>query len=190
MSNKGFWIIIIVLVGGFGGFTIMSKAGKPKEAIVGVQHADQGAKHIAQGSKHETYNSVPASSGSHYADASAPTQWGVYTQEVPPEVYLHNEEHGGVVITYNPKLLPAEDLKKLQSLFALPYSNKKFSPTKAIVTPRAENTHALQLTGWRYTLNLDKYDEATLMKFYLQRVGKSPESMAGPSGAPINQARE
>ena len=133
----------------------VSQSSKPKEAIIGVSHKEQGRNHIAEGAKHDPYSSDPPSSGPHYSDANAPTLWGVYTQEVPEEVFLHNEEHGGVIITYNPKLLPADQLKKLQSLFAPPYSNKTFSPSKAIVTPRSKDTHVIELASWTYTLNLD-----------------------------------
>lgn len=188
MSNKSFLILIAVLVIGTFGFFAITQKSKPKEAIIGVSHKEQGRNHIAEGSKHDPYNSDPPSSGPHYADANAPTPWGVYTQEVPEEVFLHNEEHGGVVITYNPTLLPADQLKKLQALFAPPYSNKTFSPTKAIVTPRSKDTHAIEIASWTWTMNLDKYDEATLIKYYYQHEGKSPEPAAGPTNTPINQA--
>lgn len=183
-----FGIVVVALIIGFTAVIVFKKSNEPKEQIIGVQHANQGEKHISQGQKHEAYNSDPASSGPHYADASAPAQWGVYTQELPEEVFIHNEEHGGVVVTYNPKLLPADQLKKLQSLFTPPYSKKDFSPTKAIVTPRTKNTHAIELASWTWTLNMDKYDEATLIKYYTQHVGKAPESGAGPTNTPINQA--
>lgn len=188
MSNKAFAAFIAVLVIGALGFMVVNQKSKPKEAIIGVQHKNQGEQHIAVGQKHEAYNSEPASSGPHYNDANAPAAWGVYTQEVPEEVFIHNEEHGGVVITYNPKLLSADQLKKLQALFAPPYSNTKFSPGKAIVTPRSKDTHAIQIASWTWTLNMDSFDEATLIKYYYQHEGKSPEPAAGPTNTPINQA--
>lgn len=187
MSNRTFVILILLLVVGFSVPVIKNAASKPKEVKLGIQHKNQGEKHIAAGQKHEAYNSSPASSGPHYADNSAPAQWGVYTQELPAEVFIHNEEHGGVVITYKPDLL-AGDLRKLQSLMAPPYSDKTFSPIKAIVTPRASNTHAIQLAAWTWTLDLDKYDAATIKKFYLQHVSQSPEPTGGPNNKPINQA--
>ncbi len=188
MSNKVFYGIIIILAVGFVGIFAISQKGKPKEATIGIQHAKQGENHIAEGQPHAAYNSDPASSGPHYANAQAPASWGVYTQEIPDEFFLHNEEHGGVIVTYNPKLLPADQLKKLQALFAPPYSNKDFSPSKAIVTLRAKDMHTIELASWTWTLNLDKYDEATLMKYYLQHVSHSPEPAAGPNNRPINQA--
>lgn len=187
MSNRFFVVVILVLVLGSGGFIFLRQNSKPPEVILGTQHKEQGSNHIASGQPHDAYNSNPASSGPHYADSTAPTSWGVYTQEVPEEVFVHNLEHGGVTITYKPDL-PADQLSKLQALFAPPYSNQDFKPTKAIVTPRSKNTHAIQLASWTWTLDLDQYDEATIKKFYLQHVGKAPEAGAGPTNTPINQA--
>ena len=184
-----FTIFIIVIVVGFFGFAVFRKSSQPKEAIIGVQHPEQARNHIPRGQKHDPYNSDPASSGPHYADSGAPTSWGTYVEEVPDEVFLHNEEHGGMVVTYNPQLLPADQLKKLRALFAAPSSNKDFSPGKFILTPRSKDTHAIELASWRWTMNLDGYDEATLMKFFRQHVGQSPEPAAGPSvNQIINQA--
>lgn len=187
MSNKVFIGIIAVLLLGAGGYVVFAQQKKPKEAIIGVSHDEQESKHIAQGQTHEPYNSNPPSSGPHYADETAPTSWGVYIQEVPDEVFIHNEEHGGVIISYKPDL-PVDQVKKLQALFAPPYSDKGFKPTKAIVTPRSLNTKPIQLASWTYTLDLDQYDEAAIKKFYLQHVGKAPEAAAGPTNTPINEA--
>jgi hypothetical protein len=188
MFNKKFAIIIAVLVVGFGALVVFNKLSKPSEPMIGTQHKSLGSKHIARGQSHDSYNSDPASSGPHYADSSSPTPWGVYTEEVPDEVFLHNEEHGGIVITYNPKLLTGDKLKKLQALFAPPYSNKDFHPRKFIITPRSKDTHAIEVAAWTWTMNLDNYDEMTLIKFFNQHAGKAPEPAAGPANSPINQA--
>ncbi len=187
MSNKSFAIVILVLLLGTGGFLAVKQGSTPKEAIIGVKHANQGQDHIPRGQKHKDYNSDPASSGPHYNDTGAPAPWGAYTQEVPQEVYVHNEEHGGVIVTYNPKLLSTYEVAKLQKLFTSPYSDRGFTPSKAIVTPRAKDTHAIELAAWTVTFNLDTYNEATLKKFYLQHVSQSPEATAGPSNTPVMQ---
>lgn len=189
MSNKIFIGIIALLVVGFVGFVVLSGKNSPKQPALGTGHKDKGANHIQRGSTHPAYNSNPPSSGWHYSDSNAPVQWGVYTKEVLDEEFLHNEEHGGVIITYRPDL-PAGQIKKLQALFAPPYSNPKFKPSKAVVTPRSKNTKPIGLAAWGYTLNLDNYDEQKIKDFYLQRVGKAPEPAAGPFNTPINQAAE
>jgi hypothetical protein len=187
MSNKTFLIVILALFLGAGGFFVIKQSSKPKEAILGVKHANQGQEHVTVGQKHINYNSEPASSGPHYSNAAAPAPWGAYSQELPPEVYVHNEEHGGIVTTYNPKLLSPVEVAKLQKLFTSPYSDSSFTPSKTIVIPRIEDTHAIELAAWTVTLNMDKYNEATLKKFYLQHVSQSPEATAGPSNTPIIQ---
>ncbi len=189
MSNKVFMGLIAVLVIGAFGFIAITQKSKPKEAIIGDSHSSLGGNHIQVGEKHPAYNSDPPSSGWHYSNSFAPAQWGAYTQELPDEVFLHNEEHGGVVVTYKPDL-PADQIKKLQNLFTPPYSDSSFKPSKAIVTPRSKDTHPIELASWTYTLNLDSYDQATLEKFYLQHVSKSPEAAAGPTNTPINQAKQ
>jgi hypothetical protein len=178
---------IVTMVVLFGVLIAVNKS-KPQEPQIGTKHSAQGNKHIPQGEAHEAYNSSPASSGPHYADSSAPTNWGIYTQEVPDEIFIHNEEHGGVVVTYNPKLLASDQIKKLQTLFAAPFSNKDFQPSRFILTPRSKNKQAIELASWGWTLGLDKYDEAKLLKFYEQHSNKAPEAGAGPTNKPINQA--
>ncbi len=184
MSNKSFLIILVVIVLGVGGFIIANKRATPAEVLLGVKHPNQGQEHITRGQKHASYNSDPASSGPHYNDQGAPAPWGAYSQEIPPEVFVHNEEHGGIVITYDPTKLSAADVTSLQQLFTVPYSDPMFSPTKVLVMPRASNTHAIQMAAWTYTLNLDTYDKNILKKFYLQHVGQSPEAGAGPANSP------
>lgn len=179
----GFLVVAVVIFG----VALSMKKSQPQEAKIGAKQQDQGQSHIKQGEEHKPYNSSPASSGPHYADASAPIDWGVYIKEVPAEVFLHNAEHGGVIVTYNPKLLPANQVKRLQQLFAPPYSNNDFKPNRFILTPRSSNTRAIELASWRYTLSLDRYDEVKLIKFYEQRSNKSPEAGASPTNVPINQ---
>ncbi len=172
---------------GFIGIFIISSKNNPKPVRLGVSHPSQGGSHIEVGQKHPAYNSDPPSSGWHYNNSFAPTKWGVYTQEVPDEVFLHNEEHGGIVITYRPDL-PAGQVKKLQKLFAAPYSNSTFKPSRAILTPRSKNTKPIELASWTRTLSLDNYDESKIIQYYLTNIGKGTEPGAGPYNSPINEA--
>ena len=38
------------------------------------------------------------------------------------------------------------------------------------------------------TIDLDTYNEAIIIKFFMQHAGKAPEPSAGPYNTPINQA--
>jgi len=188
MSNKVFRGIIALLIIGFLALFIKN-INHPKAAAVGISHPEQSRNHISDGQPHPAYNSDPPSSGPHYAGATAPISWGVYTQEVPDEVFLHNQEHGGITVTYQPSL-PKDQITKLQKLFAPPYSRNNFEPIKTIVTSRTKDKHVIELAAWKYTLILDKYDENKMVSFYLQHVSNSPESTAGPYNKPINQTKK
>jgi hypothetical protein len=186
--DKRFLIIMATLAVIFVGIFAISSKNNPSPPRIGTAHTEQGRQHIPRGQPHEPYNSEPPSSGPHYADSAAPALWGVYIEEVPEEVFIHNEEHGGVIITYRPDL-PKDQIEKLQKLFAPPYSDPGFKPSRAIVTPRSKNTKPIELAAWTYTLSLDRFDKAKLKAFYLQRVGHGPEIGAGPYNSPINQAK-
>lgn len=106
---------------------------------------DQGREHVGSGHQH-TYNSNPPTSGWHH---NRPSDWGVYKEELPDEVLIHNMEHGGVWISYRPEI--SEDMrKKLESFY------DKFG-RKIIVTPRAQNDTDIALAAWN---RLDKFSAA------------------------------
>lgn len=185
--SKTFWIFISILVITIATLITVNTMTKSQEEVLGIRHESQGQNHVAKDEKHDAYNSDLPSSGPHYEGEGAPADWGVYMAQIIPEVYIHNIEHGGVVIAYNPDMLPATDLAKLRALFTQPFSNKAFSPKKFILMPRTENTSTIQLASWTYTLSLENYNEATIIKFFEQHAGNAPEAMAGPNNEPINQ---
>lgn len=190
MNNRLFYGVIVVIVAVFAGSALIYKKPEPKVAAVPVkQHQSQGENHIPEGTRSNTSNSDLPSSGDHYAGYSAPAQWGVYVEEVQPEIFLHNLEHGGVVIAYRPDL-PKNQIRQLQSMFAPPYSDKKFNPSKAIVTPRASNKYPIELAAWRVTADLKTFNAAQIKQFYFSNVSnkRAPEPFAGPTNRPINQA--
>jgi hypothetical protein len=65
----------------------------------GLAFPDLGNEHlqtIAQ--PHLTYNSRPPSSGPHLGNLA---NWGESDLQIPPELYVHNLEDGGVILTYS-----------------------------------------------------------------------------------------
>jgi hypothetical protein len=57
---------------------------------------DRGQQHVQQGTP-IPYEDSPPTSGPHWPIVA---KWGVYSEEVAAEVFVHNLEHGGVVILY------------------------------------------------------------------------------------------
>lgn len=65
----------------------------------GVEFPSQGNVHLgALEEPHPPYNSSPPSSGWHVGLLA---NWGVHEDPLPPELFIHNLEDGGVVLVYD-----------------------------------------------------------------------------------------
>ena len=127
-------------------------AAEPVRAI----HVDEG--------EVVTYATSPPNSGSHYA------RWarsGVYETALEPRNWVHNLEHGWVVILHRPDA-PAETIETLKSLYADPPSDAqcRSGVTRLIVTPFDGLQSDVALIAWRRTLLLDTLDRDTLAAFF------------------------
>jgi hypothetical protein len=166
-------LVIVVL-----GAVFVLKSNKPQEQTIGTQHANLGQAHLnSLDAKHAAYNSELPSSGPHYVD---PAPWGIGTQTVQDEQFVHNEEHGGIVIAYKPDL-PKEEVAKLQriaSSLTATDSPEAVKGFKVLMFPRAKNTKPIELASWTYTLDLDQVNEQLIKTFYRQHLNKSPEPNA------------
>lgn len=65
----------------------------------GIEFPSQGNAHIASVTDpHPPYNSSPPSSGHHLGSLA---RWEEHEEPVPPELFVHNLEDGGIVLTYD-----------------------------------------------------------------------------------------
>lgn len=138
----------------------------------GQTHIDDGTTPPAG-----SYTSIPATSGPHWG---SPANWGVYPNPVPEAQVIHNLEHGGIVIWYDPTRLPAEDVADLASFVRTEVDGTRF---KFILSPWAGEDfgHAIAVTAWTRLLYLDEVDMDQVRAFadrYYQRLG--PEPGGGP----------
>lgn len=177
MSNKVFIGIITFFIVGMAGLAIFQKKDAPPEKPrLGFDQADEGRKHLEEGQgQYSQYKAKIPASGPHTTQ-TAP--WQVYDQQVPDQSVIHNMEHGGVVISYRPDLDSAT-VAKLKGLFGKPYAKKEFTPSKAIVMPREGQEKPIIIASWNHLIELDSYDEQTLIDQYYKNIGKSPEPNAG-----------
>ncbi len=163
------WIVGIALVA-IVGLTIFLLVTKPKTdsaiGLLGQQFEDQGRTHIAPGTSHPAYNSNPPTSGWHYAQ---PAPWGVKTEELSDETLVHNLEHGGIWISYQPDKLSADDKAKLENI-----TN---THTKTILTPRAKNESLIAVASWTRLLKLDSLDENQINDFIKRNANHAPEQV-------------
>lgn len=114
------------------------------------------------------YNSNPPTSGPHYA---IPAQWGIYNQAPEDERLVHNLEHGGIIISYNPKYIEGDKLDQIQAQVE---KLSQINP-RIILTPRSNLNTAIALTAWGYLENLNNYEPAAVKTFYNAHIARAPE---------------
>lgn len=171
MKVKLFPIVIGAIVIAFGGALVIGKINSPPEPPrPGIEQADHGREHV---SSKEYGGDQPPTSGSH----ANPVAWGVYDTEVRDDQTIHNMEHGGIYVSYQPDL-SQDQIEKLKSLLSAPFSNSEFKPTKIVLAPRQANTSPIELSSWRRSESLASYDQKKIEEYVMRNLGKSPEPLA------------
>lgn len=143
----------------------------PGTILPGIRFPDLGQQHVEVGTS-VTYNSSPPTSGSHYP---YPAGWGIYKDPPADEFLVHNLEHGGVIISYNPEQIKGQELAQLweQARFL-----SNFNP-RVIVTPRSNLDTAIALSAWNYLQKLERYDSTAVQIFYDTHIARGPECQEG-----------
>lgn len=107
------------------------------------------------------YNSDPPTSGPHYSAAVAP---GIYRTHLPPGQTVHGQEHGRVVIHYQPDT-PDDIVRSLESI-------AKVHLRDTVVHPNPNLDTQIALTAWGRIDKLDSYDEQRIVAFVDQFRGR------------------
>jgi hypothetical protein len=119
-----------------------------------------------------TYKSYPATSGPHHP---SPIAWQPYDQPQAAEDYVHNLEHGGVVVLYNCTGDACTDLtKSLRGLYNS-LGRSKYGNVKLVVTPAPEIDPGIWLLAWGHRVRLEKFDSSEISRFYTAYVDHGPE---------------
>jgi hypothetical protein len=146
---------------------------------IGERVPDDGGGHIAVGAVGGPYSSVPATSGQHWNE---PGRWGVYTGAAPAieSQVIHNMEHGGMVIWYQPNLLDAAGVQALTDYAQQQVRSAKF---KVILSPwtGADFGAPIAVTYWNWLLKLQSADIGQVRAFLDDHYGQAPEPLGGPA---------
>jgi len=162
-------VIVLIIVVVFGGGAA---------ARVGVQQVDDGGGHLQDGTVGGPYDSTPATSGQHW---STPANWGVYTTSNPAieSQVVHNLEHGGIVIWYQPSATQA-DIDKLTQFTQQALGSSNY---KVILSPWSGKDfgHPIAVTAWNWLLYLDSADIDQVRAFQEDHpTSDAPEPFGGP----------
>jgi hypothetical protein len=174
--------IIVVLV------LLVGSGGNPSAGIV---QPDDGNEHVAVGTTCRSaqapcganpYSSLPATSGPHW-DPSGVANWGVYSTPQNETQLIHNLEHVGIVIWYDPERVPSEGVDALTQLVNTQTASGISGRFKFILSPWGGDEPLptpVVATAWRYLLPLETADTGAINEFARARYGRAPEPNGGP----------
>src|SRR5438046_1087146 len=89
--------VLLLLAAGGMAMLIRSAGKRTKEqslALRSTHFEDKGRTHM-ENVKREDFDSVPPTSGPHYASQ---TNWGMHKEPIPEGYQVHNLEHGGILM--------------------------------------------------------------------------------------------
>ena len=152
---------------------------------------NDGQTHIADGTTcrspqepcgPDPYSTLPAASGPHW---STPAAWGAYATPQNESQVIHNLEHGGIVIWYDPALVDDAQVAELTSYVQSQVASGISGRFKFLLTPWGGSEDlgaAVAVTSWRRLLKLDTLDMDAIRSFadenYLRG---APEPNGGPA---------
>jgi hypothetical protein len=162
--------------------SVQFEAGAPMGTCAAVeqQHAIEGQSHVQECSP-IAYGTKPPSSGNHY-DAWA--AFKVYSNPIPPGYWVHDLEHGAVVLTYNcPDGCDADVAAAVTMLNALAPDPLCLStatvPRRTIMTPDPNLDVRFAASAWGFTLRANCFDTDVFRSFIDRHYGAGPESVCG-----------
>lgn len=119
------------------------------------------------------YPEYPPTSGSHWPVVA---KWGVFPQEVPAEVFVHNLEHGGVVLLYSCATPCPDVVRRIEETYAtLPKS--KHGHVKVVVSPNRRIKTRFALLAWTRLDEFEQFDRERVLRFVRAWQDKGPEDV-------------
>lgn len=162
----------------------------------GYVQPDMGAVHVPIGDRIRYLNCPPAS-GKHYSSPGGPIRAGVYgpNEAALPQGWIHNLEHGGIVVLYNCSD-PAATACTDQGQAALSTLNAKWPNSPICQIPPGGETPVIArfddmawpyaVLVWDVVLPLQVLDETAIFDFYARQGERfQPEKVcADPTPTP------
>ena len=141
---------------------------------IGRAVAVEKADHVPDGTQ-IAYSTRPPTSGAHYASWH-PT-YGLVEQPIPPGTWVHNLEHGAVVLLYNcPSGCPELVSEIREFIPTLPRGrNARRGVPRMLAVPYTEMDSRIAVVAWGWLLELDEFDRDQIRRFYEARIDRGPE---------------
>lgn len=123
----------------------------------GDEVEDLGNSHVEIGTVVEDYNTTPPTSGNHYPTWS---EWGMFTTPIRNEIQVHNLEHGGVMIQYNPNISDEVLSQLVEVVRELGSIHRKLA-----LAPYPNLDKEIALTAWTRIDKFDGFDAERIRAF-------------------------
>jgi hypothetical protein len=140
--------------------------------VVAAEHALASGVHVTACSD-IAYATNPPSSGEHYPTWA---DYGVYDFALPRGYWVHNLEHGSVVVSYNCEDGCAEELAAAKTWLAAlaPDALCAGQTPRVLLVPDPLLDVRWAASAWGWTLRADCFDVEAFSDFYLSHAGKPP----------------
>jgi hypothetical protein len=115
------------------------------------------------------YPDIPPVGGPH---SQCWADWGVHETEVRTERWVHNLEHGGVVLLYRCDDGCETEVQSLRDFVA--------AHPRTLLTPSAALPERFAAVAWERRIVSECLDLAAIARFYDARVDHGPESLSDP----------
>ncbi len=166
------WVIPIVLVAAVLVALLVVFVPRPAAAQGRQVPIEGNRQHVGQGTVVQ-YRNRPPSSGDHY---DQPAGYGFFQREIPTGNWVHDLEHGGIVVLYRPDLCDQACQTQLQDTYNSAPSSALFPGTrKMLVGPYQDMDHAVAVVAWGWIDDMDAFDKDRILAFYRAHVDKGPE---------------
>ncbi len=136
----------------------------------------EGAQHVPSDMP-VTYGSNPPASGMHYPFWG---RWGEHVDPLPRGNYVHNLEHGGVVLLYRCTAPCPDVVAGLRAVMAARPQDPACSPairSRIVLTPDPLLTVPVAASAWNYVYRADCVDAPSLHAFIDQHYDQASESL-------------
>lgn len=151
----------------------------PAVGCVTTQMPIRGFNHVPAGSD-VAWDDDPPSSGSHYPIWA---RWGAYDQTIPRGYWVHNLEHGGVVLLHRPDAGDAVIAALHAAFDAIPL-DPSCTHRRTILTPDPQMAPAVAVVSWGWQMVCDGVDQQAIVDFATARRGNGREDLCAQGGYP------
>ena len=117
----------------------------PAAFAQGRQMPDEGQAHVPNGTSGVYKAPYPPASGQHWGNTWA--EWQMYDDPIPPEVFVHNLEHGGIVLLIGNEATDAEKQTINDAYEAMPDDEECHHKRSLVTADPLLNSHITTITA-------------------------------------------